>query len=732
MLKGLFCLLFTAFATQLSLGQIQLDQVEDTFASTKKSIEVFLVDDPPKIDGVMNDNVWKTAPFIDEFYQREPNNGEPITKPTKVFICFDEKTLYIGFQCFDDPDKITAKELLRDISLGEDDRVQVILDTYLDGRNAFWFQIGPLGSIGDALVSDNGAGFNKQWDGIWEGKAKINDHGWDAEMAIPFKTLNFRPDKDVWGLKLIRHIKRNLERSYWPDANLNTYGFQVSDAGLMKGMKGMSQGFGLDIQPYALIGVERKTEEENTFKWDIGGDAFYQISSGLNAALTINTDFAQTEADDRQINLTRFSLFFPEKRDFFLDGANYFNFGFNTDSRNRYGQKMIPYFSRRIGLDENGNPIPIVVGLKMIGQAGNWNIGALNSTQKTDSSYQNFTVARVSHNIGKQSYIGMIGTKGNATGPESNWLAGVDFKIGTATFRGDKNLMFSGYAVKSNTEGYDEDEYSFGTEVNYPNDFLNFRVGYQQIGENYLAGLGFVPRPGIRESYANLFFGPRPNKWGIMKINTGGIIDYITDMANTLQTRDIFLKIAEIEFLSGEIAEYSLSNTYEYLYEDFHIFPRDSIWIAEGTYSFWRQGIELSTAPRRMFWVSTDISWGDFFDGTRMDIELKSGLKIGIPVFVGLEFEHNKVDLPSGSFTVNVYRIKGDIYFSPDITLTNFVQYDNLSASWGWQSRFQWILKPGNEIHFVWNSLVLPATSRDEFLLSENSALLKVNYNFRF
>jgi hypothetical protein len=724
-------LFFVVFSKSVS-GQVVIDDTIVTLTHSKKSLEVFITEEVPKIDGILNDKVWKTAPYIDEFYQREPNNGAPVSKPTKVYVCYDEKTLYFGFQCYDDPDKITAKELLRDISLAEDDRVQVILDTYLDGRNGFWFQIGPLGSIGDALVSDNGAGFNKQWDGIWEGKAKITDYGWEAEMAIPFKTLNFRPDKNIWGLKLIRHIRRNLESSYWPEANLNTYRFQVSDAGHMKGMNGMSQGFGLDVQPYALIGVEKKQDESGVFKYDIGGDAFYQISSGLNAALTINTDFAQTEVDDRQINLTRFSLFFPEKRDFFLDGANYFNFGFNTNSENRNGQKMIPYFSRRIGLDEDGNPIPIVVGFKMIGQAGNWNIGALNSTQKTDSSYQNFTVARVSHNIGKQSYIGMIGTNGNAVGPGNNWLAGLDFKIGTATFRGNKNLMFTGYAVKSKTEGFSGDDYSFGAEVNYPNDFLNFNVGYQQIGKNYVAGLGFVPRPGIRESFASLFLGPRPNKYGIMKINIGGMLDYITDMENKLLTRDVFLKIAEFEFLSGEVAEYSISNTYEYLDDDFYIYPEDSIWIDQGKYTFWQQGVELSTAPRRRFWIATEINWGDFYDGNRTDIEVKAGMKIGIPFFVGMEFEQNRVKLSRGSFTTNIYRIKADVYFSPDITLTNFVQYDNLSDAWGWQSRFQWILKPGNEIHFVWNSLVMVSLERNEYQISENSALLKVNYNFRF
>ena len=732
MVRSLYIFFIVIFLSQGLTAQISRDISNGNQNLTKKSIEVFLIEDPPKIDGLLNDEAWKTAPYIDEFFQREPDTGEPVSRPTKVFICFDQKILYVGFQCFDDPDKITSKELLRDISLGQDDRVQIILDTYLDGRNAFWFQIGPLGSIGDALVSDNGAGFNKEWDGIWEGKARINENGWDAEMAIPFKTLNFRPEKDIWGLKLIRHIRRNLESSYWPSANLDTYRFQVSDAGLMKGMKGMSQGFGLDLRPYALVGVEKAADEESVFKYDIGGDAFYQISSGLNAALTINTDFAQTEVDDRQINLTRFSLFFPEKRDFFLDGANYFNYGFNTNSENRNGQQMIPFFSRRVGLDEDGNPIPIIVGLKMVGQAGNWNIGALNSTQKTDTSYQNFTVARVSHNIGQQSYIGVIGTNGNAVGPGSNWLAGIDFKIGTSTFRGNKNLMFTGYAIKSATEGLSGKDYSFGAEVNYPNDFLNFRAGYQQIGENYVAGLGFVPRPGIRETYANLFLGPRPNKYGIMKINTGGIINYITDMNNTMLTRDVFLKIAEFEFLSGEVAEYSLHNTFEYLDEDFHIFPKDSIWIDQGEYNFWQQGVEFSTAQRRRFWISADIQWGDFFDGTRTDIEAKCGMKIGVPFFLGMEFEQNRLKLSRGSFTTNVYRIKADVYFSPDITLTNFIQYDNLSDSWGWQSRFQWILKPGNEIHFVWNSLVLPSIDRDVYVMSENSALLKVNYNFRF
>ena len=640
--------------------------------------------------------------------------------------------MYIGFRCFDDPDKITAKELKRDISLGEDDRVQVIIDTYNDQRNGFWFQVGPLGCIGDALVSENGAAFNKQWDGLFDGEAKIQDFGWEAEMAIPFKTLRFRPGQDTWGIKFIRHIRRRLEASYWPEANLNTYRFQVSDAGLLTGLEDMSQGFGLDVRPYGLVGMNQKNGESNEFIYNVGGDVFYQVGSGMNAALTINTDFAQTEVDSRQVNLTRFALFFPEKRNFFLDGANYFNFGFNGDDQNRNGTNMIPYFSRRIGLDADGDPIPIVAGLKIAGQAGNWNVGALNITDKTDSTYRNFSVARVTHNVGKQSYVGFLGTIGNAVGAESNWLTGLDVKLASSTFRRNKNLVFTGFGLKSNTEGLTGKDFSFGADISYPNDFLNFRLGHQQIGENYRAGIGFVPRLGIRNTYGELFLGPRPNKYGIMKINTGGMVNFITDMKNMLLTRDVFMKLVEFEFLSGEKAEYSLRNSFEYLDEDFEIFPKDSITISAGEYNFWQQGIELSTAPRRNAWVAFEINWGGFFDGTTSKIDIKSGLKIGIPFFVGLQYEQNNVYLPEGSFVTRVYRINADVYFNPEISLTNFIQFDNVSDEWGLQSRFRWILKPGNEIILVWNSLILPEINSDRFMMQENTVRFKVNYNIRF
>ncbi|MFC2080555.1 carbohydrate binding family 9 domain-containing protein [Bacteroidota bacterium] len=368
----------------------------------QKQIEATRFDISPRIDGIINEECWQNVTPITTFYQREPNPGSPSTVETKIYLAYDAQYFYMAVRCFSDPEDITAKELARDVSLANDDRVQLILDTYLDKRNAYWFQIGPRGSIGDAIVSENGASFNKAWDGLWTGKAQIHESGWDAEIAIPFKTLSFDKNIHTWGLKLIRYQKSSEETIYWPEANINTHKFQVSDAGLISGLKGMSQGVGLDLIPYGLGGIDfNETQAKGTLMADAGIEAYYNISSSLKAAISVNTDFAQTEVDQRKINLTRFSLHYPEKRDIFLDGANYFNFGINGDRDNQWNTKMIPFFSRRIGLDGDGNPIPVQYGGKVTGQSGQWNIGAMYMKDKRNGWQNgNFTVARISRNLG--------------------------------------------------------------------------------------------------------------------------------------------------------------------------------------------------------------------------------------------------------------------------------------------------------------------------------------------
>ncbi len=276
-------------------------------------IKATFTDTVPDLDGYVREGIWNKASLINELIQREPRTGEPGTEKTEFLFLFDENNLYIGIRCEAPPGGITAKEMARDVSLGDDDRVQILLDTYLDGRNGYWFQIGPRGSIGDALISENGKGFNKSWDGLWDGKARITEQGWEAELIIPFKTLAFKKGQDTWGLKLIRNIKKKSEVSYWPATTLDADRFQISDAGRITGLTNITQGIGLDLIPYVTTGVSKLPDEDPKALIDAGLDAFYQITPSLKAALTINTDFAQTEVDRNRSTSPGSACFFPRK-----------------------------------------------------------------------------------------------------------------------------------------------------------------------------------------------------------------------------------------------------------------------------------------------------------------------------------------------------------------------------------------------------------------------------------
>lgn len=696
---------------------------------TQPSIKAVYTDIPPDIDGWVNEELWSKAAIISDLFQREPDTDKPVSEKTEFLFLFDLNNIYVGIRCFDEKGGITAKELARDVSLGDDDRVQIIFDTYLDGRNGYWFQIGPRGSIGDALISENGKDFNKSWDGLWNGKAKITDTGWSGELIIPFKTLAFKKGQDTWGLKLIRHIKRKSESSYWPATSLNADRFQISDAGRITGLTNITQGIGLDIIPYLTGGLSRKTDGEPKPVLDGGIDLFYQLTPSLKSAVTVNTDFAQTEVDERQINLTRFSLFFPEKRDFFLDGANYFNFGINGDRENPQGTMMIPFFSRRIGLDENGDPVRIKYGSKITGKAGDWNFGVLHIRDDNEWVNSGYTVGRISRNFRKQSSIGIIATNGNAFSEENNSLAGFDIRLASSEISGNKNLIFNLYGLKSFTPGIKSDNISFGTEINYPNDFFNFRIGYLQIGENFTSGLGFVPRNNIRDFYGSFTAGPRPRNSNILQIKTGIKYNFITDMKpGTLETSQIDLSFMELILLSGDVISVSSQYQFEALTRDFNIF-REFV-IPADKYHFWRHSLQLTSAKRRNLWVATRFSTGSFYSGQRTDLLIQTGYKIAVPVYIGLESDRKWISLPDGDFAAQIYRLNMNFLFSPNITWYNFAQYENRTEKTGWQSRFQWIIKPGKEIFLTFNSPLIDPF--DRFRTEVYEARAKIKYTVRF
>jgi hypothetical protein len=711
-----------------SLRCLPLFLLISTISYAQPSMKAVFVPKSPVIDGRLNDEAWSFAAKIDELIQREPNPGQPVSEKTLFYVCYDANNIYVAAKCFDEPKKITAKEMARDVSLGNDDRIQVILDTYLDHRSGYWFQIGPRGSIGDATISENGAVFSKEWDGLWEGKARIVADGWEAEMAIPFKTIGFDKNKPDWGIKFIRHIKRKLESSYWPSANINSYKFQVSDAGIIEGIHNITQGIGLDISPYIVGGMDTKQDAKNEYHATGGLDLFYQITPSLKSSLSINTDFAETEVDDRQINLTRFSLLFPEKRDFFLDGASHFSFGIQSDDSNPYGKGIIPFFSRRMGLDSNGLPIPINYAGKLTGTISKWNIGVMQVNDDHFGGNSNFLVARISHNLGPESSVGVIGTYGNAVAEVKNMVGGIDMKLATSKFRGNKNLSLILFGLKSNTKGLSDSDMSWGGTFSYPNDFLNFSIGYHEIGENFVAGMGFVPRTNIKESYGNIKFGPRPNKWGILQVYSGIGFDHIDNFSNVLQTRAISFSPLSLRFKSGEEFSYSISQSYENLEKEFKIYS--NYIIPAGEYQFYRHNLNFLTAGSRNFAMDGAYIWGDFYNGKRQDFAVGANYKVVVPFFIGAKYKQNMVSLPDGNFTARIYQLNANILFSPEVTLYNYFQFDNNSNTIGVQSRFQWIVKPGNEIILAWTSNLSKPMER--FIVNDSALRFKLKYNIRF
>ena len=693
---------------------------------SQKTIRIQKTDNPPVADGLVNDKCWETAASFGDFLQREPREGEPMTEETKVYICYDANNIYFGIRCFEDARYISAKEMARDAKLGTDDRIAVILDTYNDHRTAYFFGLNALGSKEDAIVNPNG--FNRSWDGLWIGKAKITDIGWEAEMIIPFKSIGFDKKSTHWGLFMNRFITKKNEWGSWPVAKLNSSEFQVSDAGIIEGLEGITQGVGLDIAPYLISGFDTKREDKTKYKINAGSDIFYQITPSMKASLSLNTDFAETEADARQINLTRFSIRLDEKRKFFLDGSNYFNFGIEGRETEAPSGKVSPFFSRRMGLDAEGTPIPVNYGAKLTGQIKRWNIGLMHVNDDRSYGNSNFSVGRVSYNIGEQSSVGMITTMGNSHDSLRNILGGLDLKLVSSKFRGDRNLALNLFGIKSSTESVHGKDVSWGATFIYPNDFLNLRIGHIEIGENFVAGMGYIPRKDIRETFVEVTLGPRLNRWGIRQLLFGGEFDYVVNFDNKLQTKKLSINPVGIRFESGEIFSYDLIHKYDFLKNDFNIY--DDYVIPLGEYQWWEHQLSLRTLGSRSVYGRLTYEFGDFYNGRQQALALTANWKIAVPVFVGGALTTNVVKLPDGEFTANIIEVNANYLFSPDMTLYNYLQYDSKSEIFGWQSRFQWILKPGNEIILVWNSGFTKPV--DHFVLNESALRFKLKFNIRF
>jgi hypothetical protein len=453
---------------------------------------------------------------------------------------------------------------------------------------------------------------------------------------------------------------------------------------------------------------------------------FKSLTPSLNASVTINTDFAETEVDARQVNLTRFPLFFPEKRAFFLEGAGVFDVAGLAGS-----QDLLPFFSRRIGLFGD-TEVPILFGTKVVGRQGDYNIGVLDvQTRDTDENPQtgqNLFAARVSRNLFRQSWVGAIVTHGNPDGTGSNTLVGADARFATSTFRGNKNLSLDLYLLRTDDNETGHADFAGGFKLDYPNDDWDVALSWRQIGDAFQPRLGFVPRPGIRKTNLGVERKVRPGRWGVRYFVFEFRPEYITNLGNRVENWRVFTAPFNIRTESGEHLEWNFIPEFEHLDAPFEISP--GIILPPGSYRWNRYRVEANTATKRRWVVDAALWYGDFYNGARRQTELGLTLKPTTHVAVALQAERNDITLQQGKFYTQILSGRGDYNFSPNVSWQNLLQYDTESRLLGVQSRFRWILKPGNDIFLVLNRGWFHDL-RGRYLPSFDRAAVKIQYTVR-
>ena len=695
--------------------------------------EQLQADDRVALDGLLDEPVWTRAVPATDFRQQEPVEGAPPSERTEVRVAFSATNLYIGAELFDsDPAGIKGFQRQRDAGLGSDDRFMWILDTFRDGRTAYFFEINPAGLLGDGLLRiGSGQNMSKSWDGIWNVRVRRHERGWTAEIRIPFRTLNFDPRSERWGINFQRTIRRKSEELVWSGYRRNQGLFLPINAGVLTGLRDISQGLGLEARPYVAASRSAVDGVIDTGA-DIGLDIGYSVTPSLRLAMTINTDFAETEVDDRQVNLTRFPLFFPERRQFFLEGSSIYNFAGASG--------VNPFFSRRIGL-VGGEPIPVQFGARLGGQAGAWDVGLLQVRTGAQGvvPVEDFSVARLRRSFFAQSSIGAIytrrasGVAGEIDLPDRHTY-GIDLDMSTSTFLGRKNLQFEAF-IAAHTESLRAEGTTFGDRsargfrVNYPNDEWQAHVSLREFGDAWNPAVGFAPRRGFRRLQPSVSWNPRPQRLAhVRELQFQLYFEHLTNLDGVLETRRLSARPFGVRFHQGDALEVEVANQFEYLANGFEI--ADGVALAPGEYSFNDVTINVSTANQRVVSVNGELQLGEFWSGTRRRTEFGATLRPNGSLNLEAVIERQDVSLSEGDFHTTLMRTNANWTPTPFASLTNSLQYDDVSRMLGLNMRLRWIVRPGSDFYFVYAHNWRDTDGR--FFTVSRGATTKVNYTHRF
>ncbi len=688
----------------------------------RKSFQITRTDSAPVIDGKLDDLVWRNATAVDDFHQTVPTDGATPTEVTVVRVTFDDEYLYIAADLRDsDPSGIRAKQMIQGKMFFSDDRFWVTIDSFNTKRNDYFFQVNANGVRREAL-RENNARFIEEWSAIWHAESAVHENGWSTEIAIPFKSISFSPNSDTWGINFGRGIVRKQEFNLWASHDRQDW---PAYGGEVKGINEIEQGLGLDVVPSINLNQERNlTDGSDDVGFEPSLDVRYRITPSLTATLTLNTDFSTAEVDEQQIALDRFSLFFPEKRDFFLQDAGIFEFG-NIDTNGR------PFFSRRIGLSQGGEEVGIDGGLKMTGRIGDFNLGALAIRQEEfeDVDATELFVARGSYNVLDESAVGFIVTHGDPTSNESNSVVGVDFLYRDSDGPFGEILTGQFWAQQSDSSDLDGDDSAFGGRLEIPSDKLMAYVSGQYIEEHFRPALGFVNRTGIRRLDAGLRYRTRPDEGRWRAINNRIDFTRVTDMDN--QTLSEKTKIRPISFYShtDDFLFIDWERNTENVLSDFNLFGQLNI--PAGRYEFDRYRAEVSTGRQRPLRVVLSIQDGGFFGGDRLEKFVELQWRQSAHFFLGASFRENVVELPSGNFTAHLASLRTDFAFNSQWSWSNLLQYDNTVEALAVNSRLRFIPEAGREMTLVLNHGA-DVDPMNRLSSTRNDLNLKVSYTFRY
>jgi len=707
--------LLAAFCVMGPLLGEAAGQVDFRTARTDRRLPAVRASGTINVDGSLDESDWSSAPVANGFIQNDPHEGEPATEDTDVRVLYDADNIYIGVFAHDrDPHGILTSELAKDFNRESGDDFEIVLDTFHDQRNGYVFATNAHGAKWDAQMINEGLEINENWDALWDVRTRIADTGWYAEIAIPFRTLRFRTgEEQTWGINFQRRIRRRNEDSFWAPVP-RIYDLQrVSLAGTLEGLQGVRPGNDLRVKPYVLGSAGESTRVDVGTDAQAGLDVKYGVTNGLTWDFTVNTDFSQVEADEQQVNLTRFSLFFPEKRDFFLENSGIFQFGqgrgvvFGGGGLTSGRQTdAILFFSRRIGLSDSGESIPIAGGTRLTGRLGAYSVGVLNIQQRegNTSAATNFSALRLRRNVLSNSDVGLIMLNKDERGSRFNRVVGAD-----ANFRFFNSLDLNASVARTMSPAAavaETGSESMGNaSVHYRDRRWELQSTYVRIGERFNDEMGFVPRTGVWKfdsTYGARFRPAGLSKWLRELFPHLGVTNVSWLKTGELQSRLIGAHTS-INLQDGSGGELGVDPTTENLIVPFEINRRRGIVIPVGRYDFNDWHATWRTNASAPFSMNARFDVGDFYDGHRQSYGGGAALRLGARLNAAVTESRNQIQLRAGSYTTDLITARIEYGFSTIAFANALIQYNTDAREWTSNLRFNVIHHRLSDFFLVFN-----------------------------